>query len=70
MIKKQRTEISELDKDIQQLQFVSTDFLQEHNNNVDKHNYILDTIKKNFERQSEIDSQVANTNNLIYASKF
>lgn len=69
MIKKQKGEIKELDSDIDQLKLISADFLQEHNNNVDKHNYILETIKKSFQRQSEIDYQVHNTNNLIFQSK-
>merc|ERR1712196_159351 len=58
MIKATKKEIADLETDIKELTIMTTNFLGYHNNNVDKHNYILDTIKKNFERQSEIDSKV------------
>lgn len=69
MNKLTKTEITELDTEIKQLTIMTADFLVHHNTNVDKHNYILETIKKNFERQSEIDNKVAATNSLIYQSK-
>jgi len=68
MNKLTKTEITELDTEIKQLTIMTADFLVHHNTNVDKHNYILETIKKNFERQSEIDNKVAATNSLIYQS--
>ena len=69
MNKLTKKEITELDTEIKQLTIMTADFLDHHNNNVDKHNYILETIKKNFERQSQIDNKVAATNSLIYQSK-
>ena len=41
MNKLTKTEITELDTEIKQLTIITANFLDHHNNNVDKHNYIL-----------------------------
>ena len=46
MNKLTKTEITELDTEIKQLTIITANFLDHHNNNVDKHNYILETINK------------------------
>ena len=70
MIKREKSDIVVLEKDIDTLTAIAEGFIKEHNNNVDMHNYVIKGIKNNMERQAQIDAKVAETNGLIYKSTF
>jgi hypothetical protein len=68
MIKKEKSEISVLEKDIETLTGMNEDFVRSHNSNVDSHSLVIQSIKSHLDRQVRIDAQIGNTNTLIFKS--
>lgn len=68
MIKKEKFEISVLEKDIETLTGMNEDFVRSHNSNVDSHSLVIQSIKSHLDRQVRIDAQIGNTNELIFKS--